>query len=138
MSRFGGRWAGGGGGGTPATPTEATAVANVTTAIGATATATALIKKGWFVKSIETEITTGLGITSGTTGYAVGDGVDVARYGVVTSVVLGGASDNEDATADWTGAWTADADVVLTAVGGDFDGTGVIQVTVTYELAGAP
>jgi hypothetical protein len=108
------------------------ATTTVTATSGAAVTATNLIPKGAFVLGVTTRVTTALGTGNGTSGYQVGDGVDDDRWGNVTGTAIGTDTDNSDATADWTGAFTAATSVVLTANGGNFDGTGVIRVTVLY------
>ncbi len=81
-----------------------------------------------------TKVTTGLGTSNGTTGYNVGDGTDADRWGAITGTTAGTASDNRDWTATTVQCFTAANDVVLTAVGGNFDGTGVIDVSVQYII----
>ena len=105
---------------------------------GASVTATSLIPAGVKLIGITTKVTTGLGVTSGTTGYTVGDGTDVDRWGAIVGTAAGTSSDDSDATADPSGTWAAAArDVVLTASGGNFDGTGVIEVYAHYDTAEA-
>lgn len=99
---------------------------------GATVTATNLIPDGAFVIGVTTRVNTGLGVSLGTTGYQVGDGTDPDRWGAIVGTAAGTDSDNVDATANPTGAFTAANNVVLTAVGGNFDGTGAIEVAVMY------
>jgi hypothetical protein len=115
----------------------ALAVRQATTTVNATAaaasvTATNLIPAGAFVLGVTTRITTGLGTSNGTTGYQVGDGSDADRWGNKTGTTSGTSTSNSDATANWTGAFTTANNVVITAVGGNFDGTGVIRITVLY------
>jgi hypothetical protein len=68
----------------------------------------------------------------------VGDGSDADRWGAISGTVAGTSSDNTNATANFTGAFTSANNVVLTAVGGNFDGTGVFRVTVHYLDTLAP
>lgn len=111
-----------------------TANASVTAASGATITATNLIPDGAIVVGVTTKITTALGVTNGTTGYQVGDGTDPDRWGAITGTAAGISSDNRDWTATTVQAFIAANNVVLTAVGGNFDGTGVIYVSVQYLI----
>lgn len=99
---------------------------------GASVTASNLRPKGADVVGVATTVTTALGTGSGTTGYQIGDGTDADRYGNITGTAIGTDSDNSDATADPTGFQLANGDIVITANGGDFDGTGVIRVDVFY------
>lgn len=99
---------------------------------GATVTASNLRPAGAFVVGVATTVITGIGTSNGTTGYNVGDGSDADRYGAITGTAAGTDSDNSDAVADPTEFLTAAGDIVLTAVGGNFDGTGDIVVDVFY------
>jgi hypothetical protein len=105
---------------------------------GASVTATGLIPDGAFVLGVVTRITTTFGATGGTTGYQVGDGSDADRWGAIATITSGTTSNNANATANFTGAFTAANDVVITAVGGNFDGTGALRVTVSYIDLTAP
>lgn len=99
---------------------------------GASVTATSLIPDGAFVIGVATRVTTAIGNGGGTTGYQVGDGSDADRWGSIAAITAGTTSSNADATANFTGAFTSANNVVITAVGGNFDGTGAIRVTVAY------
>jgi hypothetical protein len=99
---------------------------------GASVTATGLIPDGAIVVGVTTKVTTALGTTNGTTGYTVGDGSDADRWGAITGTAAGTSSDNRDWTATTVQAFTSAQDVVITATGGNFDGTGVIDVCVFY------
>lgn len=113
------------------------ATTSVTAAVGATVTATALIPAKANVLGCNTVVTTALGTSTGTTGYTVGDGTDADRWGSVTGTADGTDTDQTDATADPTGWFTAANNVVLTALTGNFDGTGVILVDVAYTMTEA-
>ena len=112
--------------------------ASVTAAVGATVTATNLIPAKCNLIGISTRVTTELGAGTGTTGYAVGDGVDANRWGDIVGTIAGTSSGQADATADPTGWFTAANNVVLTAAGGNFDGTGVIRVVASCATMSAP
>lgn len=114
------------------------AEADVTAASGATVTASSLIPDGALLVGVATRVTTALGTSNGTTGYQVGDGSDADRWGAITGTATTTSSDNTDATASFFGTFTSASDVVLTAVGGNFDGTGVIKVTALYLDITAP
>jgi hypothetical protein len=104
---------------------------------GASVTASGLIPDGALLLGVTTKVTTALGVTNGTTGYTVGDGSDVDRWGDITGTASGTSSDNTNATvATAIGAgFIAAQDVVLTAKTGNFDGTGVIRVTAFFLKA---
>lgn len=114
-----------------------TASTLLTALTGADATATGLIPDGAFVIGVSTRIETAFGASNETTGYQVGDG-DVDRWGNIGAITQGTRSDNTNATADATGFYTAASDVTITAVGGNFDGTGDLRVVVHYLDITAP
>ena len=97
---------------------------------GATVTATSLIPDGCALVSVTTSVTTGLGISNGTTGYSVGDGADADRWGTISATAAGTDTDNTDWTVTTLQVFNAAQNVVLTALTGNFDGTGVIVVHV--------
>ena len=111
---------------------------DVTAAAGATVTATNLIPAKAQLIGIATRITTQLGNGSGTTGYTVGDGSDADRWGTAAAVTVGTVTDQDSATADPSGYFNAANNVVLTATGGNFDGTGVIRVIASVLTMQAP
>jgi len=104
-----------------------------TATAGATITLTGLIPDGAVVMGVTSKVTTTL--TGGVTGYQVGTGADPDRWGVATSPTVGNAGAETD-NADWTSGtiecFTAATDVILTADGANFSGTGVIYVSVQY------
>lgn len=104
---------------------------------GATATATNLIPAKANVMGVNTIVTAALGGGGGTTGYSVGDGSDADRWGAVTGTAIGTDTDGTDATADPTGWFTAANNVVITAAGGNFNGTGDIFIDVAYFITEA-
>ncbi len=101
---------------------------------GASTATTNIIPAGATVVSVATTTTTTI---TGATGYTVGDGSDVDRWGDKTGTAIGTATGSTDYTADprwWTNAARA---VTLTAKTSNFTG-GVVQVTVFYwSAAGA-
>ena len=109
-----------------------TVSASLTAAAGATITATNLIPDGAIVVGVTTKVTTALGGTL--TGYQVGDGTDPDRWGAIVGTAVGTSSDNRDWTATTIQAFTAANNVVLTSVGANFNGTGVIYVSVQYLI----
>lgn len=104
---------------------------------GATVTATNLIPARAFLLGVNTKVTVALGTTSGTTGYQVGDGTTPARWGNITGTATTTDTDGSNATADPTGWALAARSVVLTANGGNFDGTGTIRIDAFYIITEA-
>lgn len=113
---------------------------------GATvATTGGLIPAGAFLMGVTTRVNTGLGVTNGTTGYSVGNGTDPNLWGDVTAVIAGTASKAAAIAAQSSGYTASDAlglqltaqDVTLTAVGGNFNGVGDIEISAFYFLAEA-
>lgn len=110
----------------------------VTCAAGASVTTTISIPKYTHLIGVTTRVTTALGTTNSTTGYTVGDGTDADLWGAITGTAQGTTSDRRDFTAvDALGPDGADRTITLTAVGGNFDGTGVIEVCAYYLAAEA-
>jgi hypothetical protein len=100
---------------------------------GASVTATTLIPDGAFLIGVTTRINTTLGVTNGTTGYTVGDGTDPDLWGAVVGTAAGTATKSSDFTAVGAcGLYTAAQSVVITATGGNFNGTGAIEVVAHY------
>jgi len=111
-----------------------TARATLASVSGATVTATGIIPDGAVVVGVTTKVTVALGTGGGTSGYNVGDGSDPDRWGAITGTVAGTSSDNTNWTAGTIQAFTAASDIVITAVGGNFNGTGTIYVSVQYLI----
>ena len=66
------------------------------------------------------------------------DGTDADLWGAMTGTAVGTSSDARDYTAlNALGPSSVDRTVTLTAAGGDFDGTGVIDVCAFYLRAEA-
>lgn len=115
-----------------------TVSAGQTVPSAASATISGIVPAGAMLIGVTTRIDVALGETNGTTGYAVGDGVDANLWGDVSGVAIGTSSDSSDFTASGAvGFDTAARDVVLTAAGGNFDGTGTITVVVHYMITEA-
>lgn len=108
------------------------AISEQTSVSGASVTISNLIPAGAWVLGVTTRINTALGDSNGTSSYTVGDGTDADRWGDSGAITEGTTTDNTDATAEATGSFASANDVVLTAVGGNFDGTGDIRVAVHY------
>lgn len=103
---------------------------------GASLTVAGLIPRGAFALGIVTRVTTALGATGGASGYRVGDGVDADRWGVAVGVAAGTKTENDDWTDVTIPIFLAAQDVVITADGGPFDGTGSIWLDVAYLAGG--
>ena len=107
-----------------------TAKTTLTATAGATITATNLIPDGAFLIGVTTRVNT---TCTTATGYTVGDGTDVDLWGVASAVAAGTATSSADFTAAGAcGLYTAAQSVVITATGGNFDGTGAIEVVAHY------
>ncbi len=101
-----------------------------TATAGASITLTGLIPDGAVVMGVTTKVTTEL--TGGVTGYQIGTGADPDRWGQAATVTLNTTTDNRDWTNGTIECFTAATDVILTAVGANFSGTGVIYVSIQY------
>lgn len=116
-----------------------TSKATLSAVSGASVTATGLIPDGALLLGVTTRINTNLGTSNGTTGYTVGDGTDADLWGAVTLTTAGAASGSAGFT-DAAAAgklYTAAQNVVVTAVGGNFNGTGEIEVMAHYMICEA-
>jgi hypothetical protein len=110
-----------------------TARATLASVNGATVTATALIPDGAVVVGVTTKVT--VTISGGTTtGFQVGTGGDPDRWGEAVALTAGTSLDNTNWTAGTIEAFTAATDVIVTAVGGNFTGTGTIYLSVQYLI----
>jgi hypothetical protein len=110
----------------------------ITAAAGATLVSTISIPKYSHLIGVTTRVTTALGTSNGTTGYTVGDGTDPDLWGVAATATEGTTTDAANYTAaDALGPDGSDRTITLTAVGGNFDGTGVIEVCAFYLRAEA-
>lgn len=116
----------------------ATAVQSLTTTGASVSTTTLIIPKYSQLIGVTTRVMTALGTTNGTTGYLIGDGTDADLWGAMTGTAIGTSSDAANYTAlNALGPSSVDRTVTLTAAGGDFDGTGVIDVCAFYLRAEA-
>ncbi len=110
----------------------ATARATLSAVSGASVTATGLIPAGAVVMGVTSKVTTALGTANGTTGYKIGTGADDDRWGAITGTAAGTTSDNRNWTAGTIECFPSATDVIVTATGGNFNGTGVIYLSVQY------
>ncbi len=122
-----------------ATINTKSAMSELTSVSGATVTASSLIPAGANVIGVTTRITTSLGTGNGTAGYAIGDGVDADVWGSISGTSSGTTSTHADYTTNSAlGVFTSANNIVLTAVGGNFNGTGAIRIVVFYQDVTAP
>jgi len=118
---------------TTLTPTAGTAIS----------TASALVPQGARLKAVTARVTAGFGTAQGLSSLHIGYSFDgnllVDAYGrdiaLATSTVTTGA---DFTSADMPIAKTAAGDIVVTAVGGLFDGTGTIKLKIFYESYSSP
>ena len=114
---------------------------SITATAGATVTWSNAIPAGAEVLGVATRVGTQLGNSSGTTGYKIGTAADPDRWGDITGVIVGTVSDMSDYTGTALTSrdiYTTATDIILTANGGDFDGTGTIKVVVFFRKLNAP
>lgn len=117
------------------------AVASVPSVNGAALlTAAALIPAGARVLGVTCKITTGFGTSGGLTAIACGDGGVIDRFGVSAALTTNSLIGGSDAPAaaqmhDYSmPIYPTATAVVLSAIGGLYDATGVIEVSVQYLL----
>ncbi len=105
---------------------------------GASVTSTGIFPANCIKLGVATIVTTALGTGNSTTGYEVGNGTDDDMYGAITGTTVATHSDSDDYTVDiGVEHITVAQDIEVTAVGGDFDGTGTILVTAYYMVTKA-
>lgn len=109
----------------------------VAAAAAATLTATSLIPAGCVVIGTDTRVLTAFGATSGLTSFSIGDGSDADRFGVTEAITLNSTTDNDDWTITTVPMYASATNIVLTGVGGNFDTTGLIRITVHCVLVTA-
>lgn len=95
----------------------------------ATAVLTAMIPGGARVAGVTTQILTSLGTTQGLTSFSVGDGIVMERWGIQSALTAGAQTDQGDFTDSNWPVYPSDTDIILSAIGGLFNGAGEIQVT---------
>lgn len=96
---------------------------------GASMTITPAIPAGCIVLGVTTKVTTLMTGGAGFTGYSVGDGTDVDRWGANLNPALNEQSDLSDCTITTVPIYAAATNIVITAVGNDFT-AGAIRVSV--------
>ena len=114
------------------------AIATVSSSAAATLTASNLIPAGCFLLGLTARITTGFGNSTGLTDFDVGDGVTQDRFANSLAIASGTTMDITNATVAPGGWFMTANNVVLTAVGGNFDATGVIELIAHYIDLTAP
>jgi len=110
------------------------AFTTVLTSAGSSVTAAGAIPSGSFVVGITTRVITAV---TGPTGFDVGDGIDVDRWGASIAATLNTTSDITDYTSSALNLFPASNDVVITSDGVDFTG-GEIRITIHYMSLQAP
>jgi hypothetical protein len=111
------------------------AKATLTAPTGATVVATGLIPDGALLFGVTTRINTALGVTGAVKGYTVGTVEDPDLWGSLTGTNTTKSTSSKDFTdAAASKLYLAASDVVITATGGTFDGTGEIEVIAHYMI----
>lgn len=121
------------------TEASASTTLNASAAVGGAITASGLIPDGARVLGVFAEVTTAFGTSNGLTGFNVGGMGSDTAWGSAIALTLGTKTTLKDFGAVGAGRPIAvgTQDVVLTAVGGDFDAAGAALVTVVYETGTA-
>lgn len=101
---------------------------------GATLTVTNVIPGSVFMLGITARVITGFGTGSGLTSFDIGDGSDVDRWGASIAIASGTTVDYTDAVSSVPNPFNVGAalSIILTSNGGNFDGTGQIEVICHY------
>lgn len=123
---------------------SASVEATITPGAGdAEARSVGLVPQGARLSAVTAKVTTGLGNTQGLTSFHIGDALNgnlmVDRWGNSIALALDTTTTGDDITQDTQPiAKGAAGDIVLSAVGGLFDGTGAVKIKITYQTYSAP
>jgi hypothetical protein len=98
----------------------------------AVATLSGMIPAGARVAGVTTAIVASLGTSQGLTSFAVGDAAVMDRWGVQTILTAGAQTDQGDFRDGTWPVYASNTHVLLSALGGLFNGVGEIEVTVWY------
>lgn len=98
-------------------------------------TASSIIPSGVQVRGVFVEVDTTFGATNGLTGFHVGALGLVDRWGNSIALTIGTKTNFGSYRGDPYPRTTGTTDIILTAVGGDFDATGQATVYLDYEQA---
>jgi hypothetical protein len=123
--------------GSPGSPGSLFALVTRRIVLGAGAalvTLGAVIPAGARVMGVTTEIVTSLGTTQGVSAFAIGDATAMDRWGIQDVLSQGAQTDQGDFHGSDLPIYPTASDVVLSAIGGLFDGTGEVEVSVHYLL----
>lgn len=95
-------------------------------------TLSAVLLAGMRLAGVTSEILTGFGTTQGLTGFGIGDGTLYDRWGIQTTLTATAQTDQGDfRDAGWP-VYASASDLLVTAEGGTFDGTGRLELTLWY------
>lgn len=95
-------------------------------------TATNIILAGDRVLGVTCGFSPGVGTTRGLTALAIGDSGTINRWGTITSFGTNASTSQADFTLEGWPIYPSNESVIISAIGGTFDGTGIITVTVHY------
>jgi hypothetical protein len=104
---------------------------------GATMTITNAIPSGSIVLGVAVRVTTAITGDAGFTGFSVGDGIDVDRWGANLNPAKDETSDLTDCTITSIPIYAAATSIVFSAVGNDFTAGGV-RVVIVYKTISPP
>lgn len=99
---------------------------------GPSLTAAGLLASGCLGFGVVSRVTTGFGVSSGLVSVSIGDAALATRWSSGSGIALGATTDIRDFAAGSPLYYPTGSDVVVTANGGDFDGTGVIRLTAYF------
>lgn len=91
-----------------------------------------LIQAGDRIFGVTIKLTTGLGTSSGLTAIRIGDPTTTDRWGTLSTLTVNTETSQADFGLADLPIYSSNTNVVISAVGGTFDGTGAIEVTAHY------
>lgn len=104
------------------------------TLLATTLTLAQMLPAKAMVAGVTTEILSAIGSSQGLTGFAIGDGTVIDRWGQQTTLTQGAQTDQGHFQPGPWPIYPTATDVVLSARDGAFDSIGQIEVTVHYFL----
>ena len=104
------------------------------TAGQAALTVASLLVPGAKVAGVTTQNLTRLGTSQGLTGVAIGDGTLMDFWGTQTTLTAGAQTTQADFRGQSWPTYPSGGNIILSALGGLFDGQGTLEVTVHYFL----
>mgnify|MGYP001589202651 FL=1 len=97
------------------------------------------LQAGWRVWGVTAKVTTAFGATGGLTGLRIGDPSSTVRWtNADMALTLGTETDSADFSDPSLMVFSSNTDLLVSAIGGLYDATGVLQVAIHSSLLRHP